>query len=289
MSIDMNRASSGVDLPEEVAAEVITKAEQASAAMQLATQISLPGNGVSVPLITGDPQADFVDEGEEKPVSKPNLDSRHLKGHTVAVIVPFSNQLKRDGERLYSAIVDRLPGALAQRFDGAVFGSNPYSEITGLSGAEATSIGTDTFAGLVEADASLADEGYTVSGWALAPQARRHLLSATDANDRPLFLNSAAEGAVPMLLGAPTYTSKAVYAAAGTDPVTAAQLGYAGDWSQAFYGVVEGVTISISDQASLTVDGQQINLWQRNMFAVRAEFEVGFAVGDLKAFRKLTA
>lgn len=287
MSIDMNRASEGVNLPEEVANEVITKAENASATMQLATRIELPGAGVSVPLITSDPQAEFVDEGENKPVSKAVVGSRHLKGHTVAVIVPFSNQFKRDAERLYSAIVDRLPGALAQRFDGAVFGTNPYSEITGLAGATATSIGTDTYAGLVEADASLADEGYTVDGWALAPQARRHLLSATDGMDRPLFLNSAAEGAVPMLLGAPTYTSKAVYSAAA-DEEGSAQLGFAGDWTQAFYGVVQGVQISISDQATLTDGATTYNLWQRNMFAVRAEFEVGFAVADLKAFRKLT-
>jgi hypothetical protein len=50
---------------------------------------------------------------------------------------------------------------------------------------------------------------------------------------------------------------------------------------------VEGVTISISDQATLTVNNQMINLWERNMFAVRAEIEVGFvAMSD--AFRKIT-
>src|SRR5690606_39710233 len=64
------------------------------------------------------------------------------------------------------------------------------------------------------------------------------------------------------------------------------QLGYAGEFTgNLFLGFVEGVSISISDQASITdgtsdlVVGEEtvqvpnvINLWQRNMFAVRAEF-----------------
>ncbi|MCV7064995.1 hypothetical protein H7H51_03430 [Mycolicibacterium farcinogenes] len=35
-------------------------------------------------------------------------------------------------------------------------------------------------------------------------------------------------------------------------------------------------------------DGSTLNLWQRNMFAVRAEVEVGFAVRDRARFVRLT-
>jgi hypothetical protein len=55
------------------------------------------------------------------------------------------------------------------------------------------------------------------------------------------------------------------------------------------YGVVEGVNISISDQATLDLgNGQTINLFQQNMFAVRAEIEIGF-VADTTVFNKLTS
>jgi hypothetical protein len=59
------------------------------------------------------------------------------------------------------------------------------------------------------------------------------------------------------------------------------------------YGIVEGVTIDISEEASLAAKDRNnsditINLWQRNMFAVRAEIEVGF-VADTNVFNKLTA
>jgi len=46
---------------------------------------------------------------------------------------------------------------------------------------------------------------------------------------------------------------------------------------------------SISDQASITIDGKQVNLWEHNMFAVRIEIEVGFRIRDINRFVLLTA
>ena len=65
-------------------------------------------------------------------------------------------------------------------------------------------------------------------------------------------------------------------------------VGFAGDWSQARYGIVDGINLAISDQATINTGTEQVNLWQRNMFAVRVEAEVGFVVKDAAAFVKLT-
>jgi hypothetical protein len=46
--------------------------------------------------------------------------------------------------------------------------------------------------------------------------------------------------------------------------------------------------VSVSDQATLDDGGTQLNLWQRNMFAVRCEMEVGFRVRDTDRFVRLT-
>ena len=53
--------------------------------------------------------------------------------------------------------------------------------------------------------------------------------------------------------------------------------------------MVDGVKISFSEDATLKLaDDSEINLFQQNMFAVRAEIEVGFrALTD--AFNALTA
>ena len=111
------------------------------------------------------------------------------------------------------------------------------------------------------------------------------LLTAVDGNGRPLFINNVAEGAVPMILSAPVRQSKGAYIAntASTDAV----VGFAGDWTQAMYGTVEDVQITIADQATLTDSSGTINLFEQNMFAVRAEIEVGFRC-DTTVFNKLT-
>ena len=74
---------------------------------------------------------------------------------------------------------------------------------------------------------------------------------------------------------------------AGTPDV----IGFAGDWTKALYGVVEGLKIDYSADATLVAGSgtgtYTINLFQQNMFAVRAEIEVGF-VAQTAFFNKLT-
>ena len=90
------------------------KTQEASAIMRLARQIALPGNGLTIPVITADPSADWVDETDDKPVSTPTLSQKIMRGYKLAVIVPFSNQFRRDLPALYDQLVQRLPLALAK-------------------------------------------------------------------------------------------------------------------------------------------------------------------------------
>ncbi|MDH5132881.1 MULTISPECIES: phage major capsid protein [unclassified Microbacterium] len=300
--IDVNRTTSGVQLPKEISTEIWTNMQEASAVQNLARRIDLPGPGVTIPIVTGDPSADWVAETDEKPVSRPTFGSKDITPYTLAVIVPFSNQFRRDAAALYNECVRRLPGVLAKKFDATVFGSTgaPGSNFGQLGGASAVALGphaTDvkknTYAGLVQAYTEIAASGGSLDGWALSSQAKGLLLGQVDTTGRPLLLDSIQAGsAVPTILGERAYYSQGVQAA-GT-PNT---IGFAGDWDSAFWGSVEGVSISISDQASI-VDGtvtagdveipNVINLWQRNMFAVRAEIEIGFQYRDIARFRKLT-
>lgn len=285
-SIDINRTTT-ITLPSAVSSEILQKTQESSAVMSLARQIQLPGLGVTIPVITGDPEAGWVGETEKKPVKRGTLSTKLMQPYTLAVIVPFSNQFRRDVPRLYDALVQRLPGALAKKFDATVFGAvdAPGTNFDTLKSCTAQSILTDAYGGLVAADADIADHDGILNGFILSPKGKAILLTAVDGNDRPLFINSVAEGAVPMILGAPVRQSKGAYIAetASTDAV----VGVAGDWTQAMYGTVEGVQIAISDQASLTDGGSTINLFEQNMFAVRAEIEVGFRC-DTTVFNRLT-
>lgn len=286
--ISTNRTN--VALPTELSAEIIQKTQDASAVMQLARQIALPGRGLTIPVITSDPVAAWVDETDAKPVSNPGLSQKVMQAYKLAVIVPFSMEFRRDAAGLYDALVERLPAALAAKFDYTVFhGSAPGSNFDVFASCTAQNIGsTYTYAGFVGADADIAEHGGIMNGIALSPAGKSVILGATDGDNRPLFINSVAEGAVPMILGAKTILNKAAYkAGASGSPSTPNVVGIAGDWTQAMYGTVEGVRISYSEDAALTINSTLTSLFEHNMFAVRAEIEVGFRA-DTSVFNRLT-
>ena len=286
-----NRTS--IDLPVDVSREIIAKTQEASKVMQLARQIELPGRGAAINVITSDPEAAWVGETAKKPVSNPGLATKVMRAYKLAVIVPFSNEFRRDVPALYDALVQRLPNALGQKFDNTVFGGTqtPGSDFDTFANVTAQEIKTNTYDGLVAADTDIATHGGIVNGYVISPQGRGILLGAKDGDDRPLFINSVAEGAIPMILGARVEQSKAAYIPgnASATPLVPAKVGFVGDWTQAMYGTVEGVVIDFSSDATLDLgEGETINLFQQNMFAVRAEIEVGFRA-DTSVFNALTA
>lgn len=282
--VDINRATTGLTLTPEQSDEVIAKTISESAIMQLAQRVSLPGRGLSIPVITGDPAADFVAETAEKPVSNSTFATKTMTPYKLAVIELFSNEFKRDYARLYDELVRRLPYALGKKFDETIFaGTAPGTGFDVLSSAEAQDIETSAYAGLVAAYGKIADGNYRPDGFALSPAAEVLLYGATDSTGRPLFLPSIADGSVGSILGAPVVKTSNVYA--DGNPAT---IGFVGDWTQAKWGMVSDIDLSISEEATVNTGSAQINLWQRNMFAVRAEVEVGFIAADTNAFVKLT-
>ena len=293
--ISTNRTN--ITLPSEISQEIMQKTQDASAIMRLARSVTLPGRGLTIPVITSDPSASWVAETDEKPVSNPGLSTKLMEAYTLAVIVPFSKQFLRDARALYDALIARLPGALALKFDQTVMGAvaKPGANFDNFAGCTAQSLvasaGHTAYDALVAAFGDIADGGFMLDGFGLSPAAQGILLGSTDSDGRPLFVNSVAEGAIPRILGARAEMGRGLYksgqAAAGSSSGTPASVGVAGDWSQAMYGVVEGVQIDLSEEATLTSGTTTINLWQRNMVAIRAEIEVGFRA-DTSAFNLLT-
>ena len=278
-----NRTS--IDLPVDVSQEIMQKTQEDSAIMRLARQIALPGRGTSINVITSDPEAAWVGETYAKTVSNPGLATKVMRAYKLAVIVPFSNEFRRDVAALYDALIERLPRALAQKFDATVFGNGdkPGDDFDNFASITKQSLASDAYAGLVAADTDVALHGGVVNGYAISPQMRGILLGAEDTSHRPIFINSVSDGAVDRLLGAPVVLSKGAFVSGSP-----AVVGVAGDWAQAMYGTVEGVKIDYSSDATLTVNDSTINLFQQNMFAVRAEIEVGFRA-DTNMFNALTA
>ena len=288
-AIDINRGTTNVALPSEVSSEIWGAILEESAFMQLARRIEIPGNGVTIQTITGEPQAAWVDETEAKPVSRHAFGKKAVTPYKLAVIEPFSNEFARDADALYAELIRRLPFALSKKFDQTIMGTvAPGSGFDVLGSC--TKISLDPSAGktlydqFIAADAAIAAANGVMNGIALSPVGKSKVLGATDAQDRPLFTAGVGSNTIGDILGAPVYVAKAIHAD-GSPSVE----GIAGDFSDAVFGTVEGVKMAISDQATLTDGYSTINLWQQNMFAVRAEIEVAFAVKSTDEFVLLTA
>lgn len=287
--VDISRTTSGVDLPKQVSSEIWATAQEQSAVMAVSRQISLPGSGLSIPVITGDAQAAWVAETAAKPVSRATLGQKVMTPYKLAVIEPFSDEFRRDLPGLYAELARRLPGALAKKFDETVLGGTaPGSGFDVLSSAPAMTVdGTNTYQDLVAVFNAVAAAGGNLSHWIASPSLQGALLASVDGFGRPLFTASAnTEGAVGQILGRPVYGTRGALQKSTT---VGDDTGVAGDFAgSAVYGTVEGVKVSVSDQATLDDGGTQINLWQQNMFAIRAEIEVGFIVRDVNRFVRIT-
>lgn len=298
--IEINRTNA--TLPPDVAQEILQKTTEESAIMRLARRIRLPGAGTTIPVISGDPTAGWVAETAKKPVSNPSVGTKLMSAYKMAVIETYSKEFTRDWKVLYDELVKRLPYALAKLFDNTVLGgtSKPGVNFDNFASCTAVSLiptsDASTYDGLVAADTNIATQGGLLNGFGLSAQARGILLSAVDSTGRPLFVNSVAEGAIPRILGVPTYFNRGLYiegeAATSDDAGDPAIVGVAGDWTKALYGTVEGINISINTQGVVTIaagtsDETNVNLWQQNMVAIMAEVELGFRA-DTDCFNLLT-
>ena len=97
---DINRTSNNMALPSDISSEIIQKTQQESAIMRLARRVALPGRGLTIPVITGDPTAEWVAETAAKPVSNPEATTKLMAAYKIAVIETFSKEFARDAQAL---------------------------------------------------------------------------------------------------------------------------------------------------------------------------------------------
>ena len=277
-SIDINRSTT-IQLPSEISAEIFAGVEGSSAVMQLARRINVPGRGLTIPVITGEPVAEMVAETAEKPVSNASLTTKLMAPQTFAVIEVFSNQFRRDASMLYDELIRRLPGAIAKAFDAQVLAGTAITGFDSLANCPTQSVDNDAINDLTYIMGTVATAGYTFNGLAVSNTYHAHLLTSLDGIGRPLFVQSAADG--PATVGS-VFGSPVALTAAETYCI-------GGDWSQCMYGMVDGINISYSEDATVNDGNNQLNLFQRNLFAVRVECELGFVCTDDDAFVRITA
>ncbi|HLR96182.1 MAG TPA: phage major capsid protein [Jiangellaceae bacterium] len=283
--VDINRGTTGVELPAEVSQEIWQKVQDASVVMGLARRVPLSGAGVVYQEILSDSTPEFVGETERKPVSNPTIGAKTLKAHKIAVVQTYSDEFRRDLPGLFNALIGRLPATLARTFDlAALHGTGaPSADFDNLANATEVSIhnavagSEDAYAGFLAALAAVPE----LNGWALSPMGEVVALSNRDTNGGAILnANVLTNGSIGSVLGRPVFRS--------SNAQDGDVVGIAGDWTKAVWGQVEGVSIDISDNPVYDSKGDLVTAgWQDNMIGVRAEIHVGF-IADEDSFVRLS-
>lgn len=241
------------------------------------------------------PGAYWVDESQVIETSKATWLQAKMEAKKVAVIVPVSKEfLNYSVTDFFNQVSPAIAEAFYSKFDqAALFGKeSPYA--SGISVMERIETsgnkvehGTNDnlYLDLNDTLALIEDGDHDPNAFATIKKFRKDLRGTVDGNNLPIF-NDAREGATAQALGLPV----GFVNAKSWDAEQAEML--AGDWNYARYGILQGIEYSISEDATLTsiVDekGNPINLFERDMFALRATMHVGFLTLKEDAFAALT-
>ena len=291
-------------LNREQAQPIFERAARMSIAQRLAVEVPLGAEGKSIPVVTGRLSAAWVSEGGQKPASAGTMSLKNMDPKKLAVIAVVSAEVVRANPGNYMNLIrEQVAESFAIGFDQAAF-HDAGPDGTGSAGPFSTYLDQTTKAieigstapddggihkDLVDGLALLVEDDKELNGFALDNRIEPQLLGAVDGNGRPLYVNLATDDtsrAVARpgnLLGRDSYLGRgSVYDS--TNKI----LGYGGDWTQAAWGVVGGISYDVSTEASVTINGSLVSLWEHNLVAVRAEAEYGWLVNDTAAFVKYT-
>lgn len=288
---------------------IFERAARQSVVQRLVQQVPLGINGESIPVVTGRPAAGWTSEGGIKPASSGTMTLKTMTPKKLTAILVVSAEVVRANPGNYlTTMRNSLAEAFAIAFDRAAL-HDEGPDGTAAGGPFATYIGSTTktheigsvaqanggiHGDFVEAlrevvtDSDESGRRFRLNGWALDSVLEPNLWGATDSTGRPLYVELPADaesdglGMEGRLLGRRSYMGEGVATGNLTSTV-----GFGGDWNQAAWGVIGGISYRVSTEATVTINGSLQSLFERNLVAVLAEAEYGFLCNDADAFVRL--
>lgn len=295
-------------LPAHIAAPIFERAARMSVVQQLVQQVPLGINGESVPVVTGRPVADWVAEGGIKPATKGTMTLVTMTPKKLAAIAVVSQEVVRANPGTYvTNLREQLAEAFAIAFDNAALhdaggdgtaGAGPFATFVDqttksveLGGSTQVTGGVykDLVDGMTEivTDTDASGRRYKFTGAALDDIVEPRLIGAVDTNGRPIWVDLPANQDSNALSRPGSILGRRSFMGEGVANATGTIQGYLGDWSQAAWGVVGGITYRTSTEATVTINGALQSLFERNLVAVLAEAEYGWVMPDADAFVQL--
>lgn len=282
------------------AAPYFEQARNSSVMQSLGRRVPLGINGEEIPVTTSKAKAKWVGQAQRKPSTHSGVGLRTMTPKKIAAITVVSAEVVRANPANYIEIYKAdVAESMAEAFDSAAFYGidSPFeshiSETTKAVELGATSRADGgAFADLNEAlrllvsDRVLNDDGQVIrrrklSGFAFDSLAEPDFGASVDAAGRPLFINPTYENAVltsGRVLGRPAAMTEGVANEDGSI------YGFAGDFSRVLWGAVGGISFDVSTEATVTLDGEMVSLWENNLVAIRSEAEFGLLINDPEDF-----
>lgn len=295
-------------LTPEMSGYIFEEAAKVSVVQQLTSRVPLGINGQNIPVVTGKMKAGWVSEGGQKPASNADIGLKTIKPEKIAAIAVVSAEVVRANPGNYMSLLrPQIAEAFALAFDLAALydrgpdgaaGGGPFdthlamtSKSVDLAGTSSST--TNTHTRVVAGLKALVDDGKRLTGFALDDVVEPDFLSALDTTGRPLYVDTPLADTTHAvrpgrLIGRPTFMSDHIAEPTPTTPGTDYTVAWGGDWSQAVWGAVGGISYDVSTEATVTINGQLVSLWEHNLVAIRAEAEYGFLVNDPESFVKYT-
>lgn len=282
-------------IPEQVSNEMLGKAVEQSAVLQLFRRVPVAASQVRFPVLSALPMAYWVtgDTGL-KQTTEVNWSNKYLNIEEIATIMPVPDNVFDDVQaNVWDTVMPLLVEAFGRVLDTAVFfGTNaPASFPTNILAA-ATAAGNSVNEGSTAAQGgffgdidkvygAVEQDGFDVNGFLAATSTKAKLRSARDSTGRKLD-DGRVSGSLDSIDGFPVmYPMRGLWPVSGGVGVDGVRL-FAGDWNQFVVGVRQDITVKMLDQAVITDNTGAIvyNLPQQDMKAIRLTFRVGWQVSN---------
>jgi HK97 family phage major capsid protein len=286
-------------IPQAEAAPLLTRSRKDSFVLRNATRVAVTGAGATVPVFTTDIEGDWVNEAASKPVADAVITNKNMAIRKWAVIVPVSEESVTDQNsmNLLAEVVANAQGGFGRAVDRlAITGSGIGGQTFINQTTKAIELGSTLPANgglwkdlneglrlLVEDSGPDTPRSWTGSVFDAATEPDFN--EAVDLNGRPLFTDTLVGESDSIdrygrLLGRPSALLRQIQQG-GT-------VGWAGDWSRVFYGLIGDIRVDYDNRATIKRGSDVISAFQDNLVLVRIEARVGVLVADPEDFVKFT-
>lgn len=296
------------ELTPKQAQPILSRSRRTSWFMQYANQIPLGLDGTNLAVWDHDLEGGFVDEAGSKPVDDDIVSNKHMARRKWSVIIAMSAEAARastsgeQGVAGYAATIrDRVAASWARSVDRlAATGSGIAGQSYMNQTTKSVALGTASQAnGGTWADFNAAlqllvtdtSRDRQLDAWVFDNVVEPITNSSVDLNGNPLYIDRPLVDTSPAfrpgsLMGRPSGMIKRLRNGVGSAQV----VGYAGDFENAYFGLLSPLTFDISDSATyVNKQGLTISAFQKNLVLIRAEAELGVLIADPEDFVKITS